>query len=316
MTGLDLRRAHLRPRRSRRHARGHPPRRPPRGHWSPAARRAKVVRGAAPPGSRRGRLHLKEALRHVTLEALEWSTVSPVVQRLLAAAETPQRRRAVRRVPGGAGRLQLLNKIAAGIADDVVYSGGGLGAGPAWAPMRVLVAHSTMHGSLLAILEKWSLQQLLGVQIDAASTGIQESTTCATSALMWVCRAVSRSSLKGRHPGPGRAPRPSPSTASPPHRQPFRQRILGIAIAANSTCEGAGDAPDHGDGAFPVPRVSSPLRVARTYDDLPGDGVRGDGTRVRGRRVLGGRRRLSPGRGHGGQDPQRAGSSSSPWCPQ
>ena len=85
----------------------------------------------------------KEAMRYVTAEALEWSTVSPVIQRLTAAAEHLSDGAPFDAYLLAPATYNSINKIAAGIADGVVTS--------AAAVSRWITGLTVLHSSASAV---------------------------------------------------------------------------------------------------------------------------------------------------------------------
>jgi len=210
----------------------------------------------------------EEALRFVTAEALEWSTVNPVVQRLTAAAEHLSDGAPFDAYLLAPATYNSINKIATGIADGVVTSAAAAALGRLEQGRTAVLVAPTMHGSLHNRILVESLQRLhaLGVRVIPPRDAYGKHNLPDEGALVAeVCRAVSRSPLKGRRilVTGGTTPVPIDGVRRIVNR--FRGR-LGIAIAAELHLRGAEALLIHGDGAFPVPAVV-PHRVARTYDD-------------------------------------------------
>src|SRR5277367_5639781 len=210
----------------------------------------------------------KEALRYVTAETLEWSTVSPVVQRLTAAAEHLSDGAPFDAYLIAPATYNSINKIASGVADGVVTSAAASALGRLErGPTAVLVA-PTMHGSLHNRILVESLQRLhaLGVRVVPPRDAYGKHNLPEEQALVAeVCRAVSRSPLRGRRVlvTGGTTPVPIDGVRRIVDHD---HGCLGIAVAVELHLRGAEALLIHGDGAFPVPSFV-PHRVARTYDD-------------------------------------------------
>jgi phosphopantothenoylcysteine decarboxylase/phosphopantothenate--cysteine ligase len=210
----------------------------------------------------------KEALRYVTAETLEWSTVNPVVQRLTAAAEHLSDGAPFDAYLVAPATYNSINKIATGIADGVVTSAAASALGRLERGGTAVLVAPTMHGSLHNRILVESLQRLhaLGVGVVPPRDAYGKHNLPDERELVAaVCRAVSRSKLKGKRilVTGGTTPVPIDGVRRIVNR--FRGR-LGIAIAAELHLRGAEALLIHGDGAFPVPSFI-PHRVARTYDD-------------------------------------------------
>src|SRR5580698_1728 len=210
----------------------------------------------------------KEATRYVTAEALEWSTVNPVIQRLTAAAEHLSDAAPFDAYLLAPATYNTINKIAAGVADGVITSAAASALGRMERGRAAVLVAPTMHGSLHNRILVESLQRLhgLGVRVIPPRDAYGKHNLPDERALVAeVCRAVSRSPLKGRRVlvTGGTTPVPIDGVRRIVNR--FRGR-LGIALAAELHLRGADALLIHGDGAFPVPSFI-PHRVARTYDD-------------------------------------------------
>jgi phosphopantothenoylcysteine decarboxylase/phosphopantothenate--cysteine ligase len=210
----------------------------------------------------------KEALRYVTAEALEWSTVSPVVQRLTAAAEHLSDGAPFDAYLLAPATYNSINKIASGVADGVVTSAAASALGRLERGRTAVLVAPTMHGSLHNRILVESLQRLhaLGVRVVPPRDAYGKHNLPDERELTAeVCRAVSRSPLRGRRILVTGGTTPVPIDGVRRIVDRFRGR-LGIAIAAELHLRGAEALLIHGDGAFPVPGFV-PHRVARTYDD-------------------------------------------------
>jgi len=210
----------------------------------------------------------QEALRYVTAETLEWSTVQPVVTRLTAAAEHLSDAAPFDAYLVAPATYNTLNKMAAGIADTAVTSAlaSALGRMEQGAT-RVLVA-PTMHGSLHNSILTASLERLaaLGVRVVPPREGYGKHNIPAEEVLVSeVCRALSASPLAGRRILVTGGPTPVPIDNVRRITNRFRGR-LGAEITLELHLRGADVRLVHGDGAFRPPAYL-PFRVARTYDE-------------------------------------------------
>jgi phosphopantothenoylcysteine decarboxylase/phosphopantothenate--cysteine ligase len=210
----------------------------------------------------------EEATRYVTAEALGWSTVNPVIQKLTSAAEHLSDSAPFDAYLIAPATYNTINKIAAGIADTVITSAAASALGRMERGRTAVLVAPTMHGSLHNRILVESLQRLqaLGVRVIPPRDAYGKHNLPDERALVAeVARAVSRSPLKGRRVlvTGGTTPVPVDGVRRIVNR--FRGR-LGIAIAAELHLRGADVLLIHGDGAFPVPS-HVPHRVARTYDD-------------------------------------------------
>jgi len=209
-----------------------------------------------------------EALRYVTEDTLEWSTVNPVVRRLTASAEHLSDAAPFDAYLVAPATYNTLNKLAYGIADGVVTSSlasalGRLEQGET----KVLVA-PTMHGSLHNSILTESLQRLdrLGVRVVPPREGYGKHNIPSEETLVSeVCREVSTSPLRGVRVLVTGGPTPVPIDAVRRITNRFRGR-LGAEIALELHLRGAEVRLIHGDGAFRPPDYV-PYRVARTYDE-------------------------------------------------
>jgi phosphopantothenoylcysteine decarboxylase/phosphopantothenate--cysteine ligase len=210
----------------------------------------------------------KEATRYVTAEALEWSTVSPVVQRLTAAAEHLSDAAPFDAYLMAPATYNSINKIAAGVADTVITAAAASALGRLSQGRTAVLVAPTMHGSLHNPILVESLGRLhgLGVRVIPPRDAYGKHNLPDEAVLVAeVCRAVSRSPLRGRRVlvTGGTTPVPVDGVRRIVNR--FRGR-LGIAVAAELHLRGAEVLLVHGDGGFPVPTFI-PHQVARTYDD-------------------------------------------------
>ena len=210
----------------------------------------------------------REATRYVTVEALEWSTVSPVIQKLTAAAEHLSDSAPFDAYLLAPATYNSINKIAAGVADGVVTAAAAAALGRLERGKAAVLVAPTMHGSLHNRILVESLQRLhaMGVRVVPPRDAYGKHNLPDERVLVAeVARAVSRSPLRGRRVLVTGGTTPVPIDGVRRIVDRFRGR-LGIALAAELHLRGAETLLVHGDGAFPVPSFI-PHRVARTYDD-------------------------------------------------
>ena len=209
-----------------------------------------------------------EALRYVTAETLEWSTVHPVITKLTAAAEHLSDAAPFDAYLVAPATYNSINKIALGIADGVVTSAAAAALGRMEQGRTKVLIAPTMHGSLHNSILVESLRRLhaMGVRVirprdDYGKHNLPDEPVLVAE----VCRAVSRSPLRGQRVLVTGGPTPVPIDGVRRIVNRFRGR-LGIAIAAELHLRGAEVLLVHGDGALAVPELI-PHRIARTYDE-------------------------------------------------
>lgn len=142
----------------------------------------------------------QEGLRYVTLDALEWSTTRPVITRLTAAAEHLSDAAPFDAYLLAPATYNTINKMAQGIADGVVTTTLGAALGRMEQGQTKILLAPTMHGSLHNAILTESLRKLaaMGVRIipprdDYGKHNLPHELVLVAD----VCRAVSRSPLKG-----------------------------------------------------------------------------------------------------------------------
>lgn len=210
----------------------------------------------------------EEALRYVTEEALEWSTVHPVVTRLTAEAEHLSDAAPFDAYLVAPATYNTINKLRHGIADSVVTASlasalGRLGQGRA----RVLLA-PTMHGTLHTPILSESLAFLagLGVEVVPPRDDYGKHNLPAEDELVAaVCRAVSTSRLKGRPILVTGGPTLVPIDSVRRITNVFTG-ALGAAIAEELHLRGAEVEWIHGESTCPPP-AHIPHTVIRSYDE-------------------------------------------------
>lgn len=210
----------------------------------------------------------EEGLRYVTREALEWSTLHPVVTRLTAEAEHLSDAAPFDAYLVAPATYNTINKLAAGVADGLVTAAAASALGRMErGATRVLVA-PTMHGSLHNSILTASLRRLadLGVRIVPPREDYGKHNLPAEVELVAeVCRAVSASPLRGVRVLVTGGPTPVPIDQVRRITSRFRGK-LGVRIAEELHLRGAEVCLIHGDGAFRPPD-HLPWRLARTYDE-------------------------------------------------
>jgi phosphopantothenoylcysteine decarboxylase/phosphopantothenate--cysteine ligase len=209
-----------------------------------------------------------EALRYVTEDTLEWSTVNPVVTRLTAAAEHLSDAAPFDAYLVAPATYNTINKAAAGIADTPVTSALASALGRMEQGATKVLVVPTMHGSLHNSILTGSLERLaaLGVRIVPPRQDYGKDNIPAEEVIVSeVCRALSRSPLQGRRILVTGGPTPVPIDAVRRITNRFRGR-LGAEITLELHLRGAEVRLVHGDGAFRPPAYL-PFRVARTFDE-------------------------------------------------
>lgn len=209
-----------------------------------------------------------DALRYVASDALEWSTTHPVVTRLSPNAE---------HLSDGApfdayllpqATYNTINKMAQGIADGVITSTLASALGRMERGRSAVLLAPTMHGTMHNSILTDSLLRLdrMGVRIVPPRPGYGKHNIPNDEVLVAeVCRAVSRSPLRGRRILVTGGPTPVPLDGVRRITPRFRGK-LGIEIARELLLRGAAPLLVHGDGAHPAPEYL-PHEIAYTYDD-------------------------------------------------
>lgn len=210
----------------------------------------------------------QEALRYVTRETLEWSTVHPVVERLTAAAEHLSDAAPFDAYLVAPATYNTLNKMRFGIADTVITAALGSALGRMeQGRTRVLVA-PTMHGSLHTAILTESLAALMamGVIVIPPREDYGKHNLPAEDVLLAsVCRAVSRSPLAGQRILVTSGPTPVPIDRVRRITNVFTGK-LGSLIAEELFLRGADVTLVHGVSPCPPP-VYLPQRQVYTYDE-------------------------------------------------
>lgn len=209
-----------------------------------------------------------EALRYVAEEALAWSTTHPVVTRLTPAAEHLSDAAPFDAYLAAPATYNTINKLRAGIADTVVTAALASALGRLQQGRTALLLAPTMHGSLHTPVLVESMRALAGMGVriipprdDYGKHNIPEEARLVAE----VCRAVSRSPLKGRKLLVTGGPTPVPIDAVRRLTNRFSGK-LGITIAEELYLRGAEALLVHG-GSVTRPPDHLPHRLAETFDD-------------------------------------------------
>jgi phosphopantothenoylcysteine decarboxylase/phosphopantothenate--cysteine ligase len=210
----------------------------------------------------------EEGLRYVTAEALEWATVHPVVTRLTPAAEHLSDAEPFAAYLVAPATYNTIGKLAAGVADTAVTAALASALGRMERGETAVLVAPTLHGSLHNSLLTEALRKLagLGVRIVPPREDYGKHNLPEEAALVAeVCRAVSRSPLRGARALVTGGPTPVPIDSVRRLTNRFRGK-LGVRIAEELHLRGAQVCLVHGDGAFRPPD-HLPWRLARTYEE-------------------------------------------------
>lgn len=209
-----------------------------------------------------------EGLRYVAEEALSWSTTHPVVTRLTPAAEHLSDEAPFDAYLVAPATYNTINKMRHGVADTVVTAALGSALGRMeQGKTRVLVA-PTMHGSLHTSILTESMKALaqMGVRIIPPREDYGKHNIPPEERLVAeVCRAVSRSPLKGKPVLVTGGPTPVPIDAVRRITNRFSGK-LGITVAEEVYLRGADALLVHAGDVMRPPDYL-PHRLAATFDD-------------------------------------------------
>jgi phosphopantothenoylcysteine decarboxylase/phosphopantothenate--cysteine ligase len=208
-----------------------------------------------------------EALRYTTPAALEWATTRRVVSRLTAEAEHLGDAAPFDAYLVAPATYNTINKVRYGIADGPVTATLASALGRvAGGTAKILIA-PTMHGSMHNAILVESLTALanMGVRVitprdDYGKHNLPETRTVVAE----VCRATSRSSLRGKRVLVTAGPTAVPIDGVRRIVNRFRGR-LGIAIADELHLRGAEVLLVLGDGGVRPPSYV-PTRLAKDFD--------------------------------------------------
>lgn len=210
----------------------------------------------------------EEALRYVTVDALEWSTTNKVIRRLSPDAEHLSDAAPFDAYLLPQATYNTINKMAQGIADGTVTSTLASALGRMERGQCAVLVVPTMHGSMHTSILTESLRRLhaMGVRIVPPREDYGKHNLPADDVIVVeVCRAISRSPLKGRRFLITGGPTPVPIDNVRRIVNRFRGK-LGIRIAEELQRRAADVMLVHGDGALQPPAYL-PHVVARTYDE-------------------------------------------------
>lgn len=209
-----------------------------------------------------------EALRYTTIDALEWSTINPVVSKLTAAAEHLSARDPFAAYLVAPATYNTINKMRFGIADGIITAALGSAIGRMERGKTKILIAPTMHGSLHNSILTESLHHLheMGVKIIAprvanGKNNLPDEKAIATE----VCRAVSSSPLKDVPILVTGGPTPVPIDNIRRLTNRFTGR-LGACIAEELYLRGAKVQLIHGQGTYTPPDYI-PYHLISTYDE-------------------------------------------------
>jgi phosphopantothenoylcysteine decarboxylase / phosphopantothenate---cysteine ligase len=210
----------------------------------------------------------QEALRYTTIEALEWSTVNPVVTKLTAAAEHLSDEHPFAAYVVAPATYNTINKMRLGIADGVITATLGSAIGRMERGKTQILIAPTMHGSLHNSILTESLQQLdkMGVKIIPPRIANGKNNLPEERAIAYaVCRAVSSSSLQDIPILVTGGPTPVPIDNIRRLTNRFTGR-LGACIAEELYLRGANVQLIHGQNSYSPPSYL-PHQIVTSYDE-------------------------------------------------
>lgn len=210
----------------------------------------------------------EEGARYVTAEALEWSTLHPVVTRLTPAAEHLSDERPFDAYLVAPATYNTLNKMAAGVADGVVTASLASALGRLERGETKVLAVPTMHGSLHNSILTSSLERLraMGVVLVPPREAYgKHNIPDEAEIVAWVCRTLSRSPLAGRSIVVTGGPTPVKIDSVRLITNRFRG-TLGALIAEELYLAGAESWLILGGGAYRPP-AWLPHEIVPTYDE-------------------------------------------------
>jgi phosphopantothenoylcysteine decarboxylase / phosphopantothenate---cysteine ligase len=210
----------------------------------------------------------QEALRYTTIEALEWSTVNPVITKLTAAAEHLSDEHPFAAYVVAPATYNTINKMRLGIADGVITATLGSAIGRMERGKTQILIAPTMHGSLHNSILTTSLQQLdqMGVKIIPPHIANGKNNLPAEQAIAQaVCRAVSSSLLHNIPILVTGGPTPVPIDNIRRLTNRFTGR-LGTYIAEELYLRGANVQLIHGQSSYSPPSYL-PHQIVTSYDE-------------------------------------------------
>jgi len=210
----------------------------------------------------------QEGLRYVTAEALEWSTINPVITRLSADSEHLSDSQAFDAYLVAPATYNTINKLAHGIADSVVSTTLASALGRMAQGKTTILIAPTMHGSLHNQILTDSLNKLndLGISIIPpreayGKHNIPDEKTLVAA----VCRAVSASPLKNMPILVTGGPISAPIDGVRQITNRFTGK-LGVDILEEFYLRGADVLLIQGVGQY-FPDKHLPFIVTKTYND-------------------------------------------------
>ncbi|NEP01283.1 MAG: phosphopantothenoylcysteine decarboxylase [Symploca sp. SIO2E9] len=210
----------------------------------------------------------KEALRYTTIDTLEWCTTNKVVTQLTAAAEHLSDSAPFDVYLVAPATYNTINKMRYGIADGVITSSLASAIGRMEQEKTKILVVPTMHGSLHNSILTESLQKLqtMGIEIISPRSDYgKHNLPAPTKIVAQVCRAVSRSLLKGVSVLVTGGPTPVEIDNVRRITNRFTGR-LGINITEELYLRGAEVQLIHGESTC-MPPAHLPHQIAKTFDE-------------------------------------------------
>jgi phosphopantothenoylcysteine decarboxylase/phosphopantothenate--cysteine ligase len=210
----------------------------------------------------------EDALRYVTIDALEWSTVNPVITRLTASAEHLSDRSPFDVYLVAPATYNTINKFRHGIADGVITSALASALGRRERGQTKILLVPTMHGSLhnailtesLTLLDRWGVD-IMPPRDDYGKHNLPAEKEIAIA----VCRLVSESPLQNQPILVTGGPTPVAIDSIRRLTNRFTGR-LGVCIAEELYLRGADVCLLHGRGSYEPPAYL-PHRIVETYEE-------------------------------------------------
>ena len=210
----------------------------------------------------------QEALRYVTVDALEWSTRAKVVQRLSPDAEHLSDAAPFDAYLLPQATYNTLNKMAHGIADGTLTAALASALGRLERGQGAVLVAPTMHGSMHTSILTESLRRLIamGVRVippreDYGKHNMPDDDVLVAE----VCRATSGSPLRGQQILVTGGPTPVPIDGVRRIVTRFTGQ-MGVEIARELYYRGADAVLVHGAGGH-LPPAHLPHHIAATYAD-------------------------------------------------
>ncbi|ACK73180.1 phosphopantothenoylcysteine decarboxylase/phosphopantothenate/cysteine ligase [Gloeothece citriformis PCC 7424] len=209
-----------------------------------------------------------EALRYVTIDTLEWSTIHPVVTRLTSAAEHLSDSAPFDAYLVAPATYNTINKMRYGIADGVITSTLASALGRMEQGKTKIMIVPTMHGSLHNTILTESLKTLdsMGVAIMPPREDYgKHNLPSEREIVVQLCRLISHSPLKGVSILVTGGPTPVPIDNVRRLTNRFTGK-LGAIITEELYLRGADVHLIHGEGSYHPPAYL-PYQLAKTYDE-------------------------------------------------